>query len=148
MEIILLEKIHNLGSIGDKVTVRGGYGRYLIPIGKAVPATKENILKFEKKRAELEKLSVESLTIAKKRAEAINLLKITIYSKAGDEGKLFGSIGAKDIANAITTAGEKVAKSEIRLATGSIRQTGEHEINLHLHPDVNIPLKINIVAED
>ncbi len=147
MEIILLEKIHNLGNISDKVNVRSGYGRYLITINKAVSATEENVFRFEERRVELEKVATENLATAKKRAQAINSLKIKIRSKAGEEGKLFGSIGTKDIADAITTAGEKVMKSEVRLPTGAIRQTGEHEINLHLHSDVNITIKINVVAE-
>lgn len=148
MEIILLEKIHKLGSIGDKVKIKAGFGRnYLIPAGKAVPANRENIARFEERRAELEKISAENLTMAQKRAKQISELKVTIRSKAGDEGKLYGSIGTRDIAVAITNAGEKVEKSEVRLPTGPIRQTGEYEINLHLHSDVNTTLKINVVPE-
>lgn len=149
MEIILLEKVHNLGSIGDKVNVRAGYGRnFLIPEGKAVPATKENVIKFEERRAELEKVAAENLKMAQKRGEDLSKLNVTIRSKAGEEGKLYGSIGTRDIADAITAAGQKVSKSEVRLPNGPIRQTGEHEIDLHLHSDVTIKIKVTIVPEN
>lgn len=149
MEVILLEKVHKLGQIGDKVNVRSGYGRnFLIPEGKAVPATKENLALFEVRRAELEKVYAENLAQAKKRAEAIANLKVTIRSKSGDEGKLYGSIGTRDIANAITSAGQKVVKSEVLLPLGAIRQTGEYEIDLHLHSDVNVSVKVNVIPED
>lgn len=148
MEIILLEKVHKLGSIGDKVNVRAGYGRnFLIPEGKAVPATKDNVAKFEERRAELEKIASENLAAANQRAEAVSKLNVKIASKSGEEGKLYGSIGTKDIADAITKAGEKVQKSEVRLPNGPIRQTGEHDIDLQLHSDVTITIKVNIVAE-
>lgn len=148
MEVILLEKVHKLGNIGDKVKVKPGFGRnFLIPEGKAVPANKDNILKFEERRAELEKASAENLEKAKKRSEAIAKLKVTIRSKAGDEGKLYGSIGTRDIADAITEAGEKVSKSEVMLPNGAIRQTGKHEIDLQLHSDVDLKITINVVAE-
>jgi large subunit ribosomal protein L9 len=148
MEIILLEKVHNLGNIGDKVNVRRGFGRnYLIPQDKAVPATKANVAEFEERRAELEKIATKNQAVAKKRAEAIAALHVTIRSKAGEEGKLYGSIGSRDIADAISAAGETVSKSEVRLPNGVIRQTGEHDIDLHLQTDVNIIVKINVVAE-
>lgn len=148
MEIILLEKVHKLGNIGDKVNVRAGYGRnFLIPEGKAVPATKENLVKFEERRAELEKVATENLGAAKQRAEVLSKLNVKIASKSGEEGKLYGSIGTKDIADAITKAGEKVLKSEVRLPNGPIRQTGEHDIDLQLHSDVMITIKVDVVAE-
>lgn len=148
MEIILLEKVHKLGNIGDKVNVRAGYGRnFLIPEEKAVPATRDNLIKFEERRAELEKIAAENLKLAQKRADAISKLGIKILSKSGEEGKLYGSIGTRDIADAITAAGEKVSKSEVRLPYGAIRQTGEHEITLHLHSDIALTIKVNIVAE-
>ncbi len=147
MEIILLEKVHNLGGIGEKVNVRSGYGRnFLIPQGKAVPATGKNIKLYEEKRAELEKQAAENFAHAKERAIEIEKLKLTIRSKAGEEGKLYGSIGARDIADAITEAGQKVSKSEIRLPEGAIRQTGEHPINVHLHSDVSVTITVNILA--
>lgn len=148
MEIILLERVRNLGDIGDKVNVKAGYGRnFLIPQSKAVPATKDNLVKFQERRAELEKVAAENLAQAKQRAELIEKLNVKISSKSGEEGKLYGSIGTKDIADAITNAGEKVAKSEVRLPNGAIRQTGEHDINLQLHSDVTITIKVNVVAE-
>ncbi|MBA2654599.1 MAG: 50S ribosomal protein L9 [Gammaproteobacteria bacterium] len=148
MEIILLEKVHNLGNIGDKVNVKSGYGRnFLIPEGKAVPATKHNVIKFEERRAELEKVANEHLQAAQKRAEALSAVKVTIRSKAGEEGKLYGSIGTKDIASAITAAGQKVSKSEVRLPNGPIRQAGEHSIDVNLHSDVTVIIKVNVIPE-
>ena len=148
MEIILLEKIANLGGLGDKVSVRPGYGRnYLIPQGKAVVATRAKIEEFEKRRAELEKKAAEELTAAQTRANAIAALTVSIAHKAGDEGRLYGSIGTKDIADAITAAGAKVEKHEIRLPHGAIRHTGEHEVGIQLHGDVVIVLSLQVVAE-
>lgn len=148
MEIILLEKVHKLGNIGDKVNVKSGFGRnYLIPQGKAVFATKNNVAEFEKRRAELEKKAAEDLAASQKRAEAIKNLNVKIASKSGEEGKLYGSIGTRDIAEAITAAGQKVSKAEVRLPNGPIRQTGEHDITLHLHSDVDLTIKVNVVAE-
>lgn len=148
MEIILLEKVHKLGNIGDKVNVKSGFGRnYLIPQGKAVFATKNNVAEFEKRRAELEKKAAEDLAASQKRAEAIKSLNVKIASKSGEEGKLYGSIGTRDIADAITAAGQKVSKAEVRLPNGPIRQTGEHDIALHLHSDVDLTIKVNVVAE-
>jgi large subunit ribosomal protein L9 len=148
MQVILLEKVLNLGSIGDKVNVKAGYGRnYLIPYGKAVSANKENIAKFEERRAELEKAAAANLVEAQSRAEKISSLKITIRSKAGEEGKLYGSIGTRDIAQAISSAGEKVLKSEVKLPNGAIRLIGEHDIDLQLHSDIKITIKVNIISE-
>lgn len=148
MEVILLEKVRRLGDLGDKVKVRGGYGRnYLIPYGKAVPATKENLEAFEQRRAELEKAAAEKLAQAQARADRLNGQEFRILSKAGDEGKLFGSVGTRDIAEAITAAGEAVDKSEVRLPEGSIRNVGEFEITLQLHSDVAATVKIVVVGE-
>jgi large subunit ribosomal protein L9 len=148
MEVILLEKIANLGNLGDKVTVKRGYGRnYLIPKGKAVSATAEKLAEFEQRRAELEKKEAEVLAAAQDRAEAIGGLGLTIAQKAGEEGRLYGSIGTKDIADAATSAGVSIKKQEVRLPDGPIRHTGEFEIQIHLHPEVDGVLKIQVVPE-
>lgn len=148
MEVILLEKVANLGSLGDKVKVKAGYGRnYLLPFGKAAPATEANIKAFEERRAELEKAAAEKLAAAQARAEALEGAAFTISSKAGEEGKLFGSIGVRDIADAITAAGTDVEKSEVRLPEGPLRATGEYEIELQLHSDVEVTIKLAVVAE-
>lgn len=149
MNVILLQKVANLGNIGDRVKVRSGFGRnFLLPQGKATLATPENIARFEARRAELERLAREHLTGATERAEAMKDFKLTIHAKAGTEGKLFGSIGTADIAEACTKAGFKVERSEVRLPTGPLRTLGEHLINLHLHADVDVPLAVSIVAEE
>ncbi|HGJ5874461.1 MULTISPECIES: 50S ribosomal protein L9 [Arsenophonus] len=149
MEIILLDKVANLGSLGDKVDVKAGYARnYLVPQQKAVPATKKNVEFFEARRAELEAKLADVLDTAKARAEKINsLATVTIASKAGDEGKLFGSIGTRDIAQAVTAAGAEVAKSEVRLPNGVLRTVGEHEVHFQVHSDVFAKLNVNIIAE-
>ncbi|WP_417546140.1 50S ribosomal protein L9 [Marinobacter sp.] len=148
MEVILLEKVANLGSLGDKVKVKSGYGRnYLLPYGKAAPATEANLKAFEERRAELEKAAAEKLATAQVRAEALEGASFTVTSKAGDEGKLFGSIGVRDIADVITAAGTEVEKSEVRLPEGPLRATGEYEIELHLHSDVEVTVKLAVVAE-
>ncbi|OON41805.1 50S ribosomal protein L9 [Izhakiella australiensis] len=149
MQVILLDKVANLGSLGDQVNVKAGYARnYLVPQGKAVPATKKNVEFFETRRAELEAKQAETLTAANARAEKINALgNVTIASKAGDEGKLFGSIGTRDIADAVTAAGVEVAKSEVRLPEGVLRNTGEHEVSFQVHSDVFAKLTVNVVAE-
>ncbi len=148
MEVILLEKIANLGDLGDKVTVKAGYGRnYLIPQGKAVAATEEKIKEFEARRAELEKIAAEKLAVAQKRADAISKLVIVIAHKAGEEGKLFGSVGTHNIADAITEAGAKVEKNEVRLPEGVIRHIGEYEIDINLHTDVVVTVPVKIEAE-
>jgi large subunit ribosomal protein L9 len=148
MEVILLESIGKLGQLGDKVSVKGGFGRnYLIPQGKAVPATEDNIARFEERRAELEKAEAEKLAAAQARAEKLNDLEISVVAKAGDEGKLFGSIGTRDIAEAITEAGIEVEKSEVRLPAGVIRSIGEFDVALQLHPEVIANMKLTVVAE-
>ncbi len=148
MEVILLEKIENLGGLGDRVNVKPGYGRnFLIPKGKAAPATAENIAEFEARRAELEKVAAEALATAEARREQLTDTTITIKAKAGEEGKLFGSIGTADIAQAISEAGVEVERHEIRLPTGAFRQVGEYDVELHLHTDVNTVIKLQIEAE-
>jgi large subunit ribosomal protein L9 len=148
MEIILLEKVSNLGNLGDKVSVKGGYGRnFLVPQGKAVPATAKKIAEFEARRAELEKMAAEKLAAANKRADALSKLEIVIAHKAGDEGKLFGSIGTHAIADAITAAGVEIGKHEVRLPNGVIRQIGQYNVDISLHTDVNVILPIKIVVE-
>jgi large subunit ribosomal protein L9 len=149
MEVILLQKVANLGVIGDKVKVKPGYARnFLLPQGKATMATAENLKKFEAKRAEFERIANESLNNARGRAEAFKDFKLTITAKAGTEGKLFGSIGTPDIAEAATRAGRAVERSEVRLPSGPIRVVGDHVVTLHLHTDVNIELPITVAAEE
>ena len=147
MEVILLDKVANLGNIGEKVKVRGGFGRnFLIPQGKAVPATAANLEAFNERKAEIEAASAERLVAAKARAEKLKELSIQISGKAGDEGKLFGSVGTRDIADAITEAGVEVSKSEVNLPDGPIRNIGDFEINLHLHSDVDVAVTVSVVA--
>lgn len=149
MEVILLEKIENLGALGDKVTVKSGYGRnYLVPSGRAVSATKENLETFEARRAELEKEAAQAVVVAETRRSKIEELSVVISSKAGDEGRLFGSVGTSDIADAATAAGVEVAKREVRLPEGPFHNTGEFEVVIHLHTDVDATLKLSIVPEE
>ena len=146
MNVILLEKIHKLGDLGDQVKVKPGFGRnYLVPYGKAVPATKANIEAFEARRAELEKAAAERLKAAQTRGEALEGAAVTIEAKAGEEGKLFGSIGVRDIADAVSANGTTVEKNEVLLPEGPIRMTGEYEITLQLHTDVQATIQLNIV---
>ena len=148
MEVILLEKIANLGNLGDKVTIKSGYGRnYLVPQGKAVPATVTKIAEFEARRAELEKAAHEKLASAQKIGNELSKIQVEIAHKAGDEGRLFGSIGTHNIAEAITTAGIAIEKHQIRLPHGTIRHIGEYAIDINLHSDVIVTLTIKIVAE-
>lgn len=149
MEIILLDKIANLGGLGDKVTVKSGYARnFLFPQGKAVPATKVNVEKFEARRAELEAKIAEQHAAAQARADKLAALgEVTIASPAGDEGKLFGSVGTRDIAAAITAAGVEVTKSEVKLPVGTLRETGEFEIDLQIHTEVTASIKLVIIQE-
>lgn len=149
MEVILLEKVRNLGNLGEQIKVRSGYGRnFLIPQGKAVMASKENIAKFDERRAELEAKAAEQFAAAEGRAAKLaELATVTIASKAGEEGKLFGSIAAGDIAEAITAAGVVVAKSEVKLPEGSLRQTGSFELMVQLHTDVSQAITVEVVAE-
>jgi large subunit ribosomal protein L9 len=148
MEVILLEKIANLGNLGDRVTIKAGYGRnFLIPQGKAAKATAAKIKEFEERRAELEKQAAEKLAAATARGEAISKLSVSIAHKTGDEGRLFGSVGTQNIAEAITAAGVKVEKHEVRLPNGVIRQVGEYDIAINLHTDMVVTLPIKIVSE-
>lgn len=148
MNVILLEKVHNLGNLGDTVAVKPGYGRnYLIPKNMAVPATADNIAKFEARRAELEQVAADKLSAAESRRDALAKVTVTIAHKAGDEGKLFGSVGTLDIARAVSEAGVEVEKREVRLPEGPIRQTGEYDIEVELHSDVVASVRVNVVAE-
>ncbi|EAT11470.1 50S ribosomal protein L9 [Bermanella marisrubri] len=149
MNVILLEKVAKLGGLGDQVTVKAGYGRnFLIPQGKAVPATDVNVKEFEARRAELEKQAAEKLAAAEKRAEELKELELTLAVKAGDEGKLFGSIGTRDLADLIASTGLEANKSEIRLPNGPLRTTGTFEITLQLHADVTTSLTVHVVPEE
>ncbi|MDH5301376.1 MAG: 50S ribosomal protein L9 [Gammaproteobacteria bacterium] len=147
MEIILLEKVKNLGAIGDRVNVRAGYGRnFLIPQGKAVPATANNVQAFESRRADLEAQAAERLAAAQARLAQLEALTVQISSVAGDEGKLYGSIGTRDIADATTAAGVALAKGEVSLPDGAIRYAGEYQISVQLHADVSGVLKLVVTA--
>jgi large subunit ribosomal protein L9 len=149
MNVILLEKVQNLGKLGDRIAVKSGYARnYLLPKGKAVLATPENVAIFEERRAALEKAEAEVLAKAQARSEAISGKSITIAVKAGDEGKLFGSVGTADIADAAKQAGIELSRQEVRLPGGAFRNTGSYEVEIHLHPDVDAQLTVNVVAEE
>lgn len=148
MEVILLEKIANLGGLGDKVTIKAGYGRnYLLPQGKAVMATAAKIKEFETRRAELEKAAAEKLARAESRAIDLGKVEVVIAQKAGEEGKLFGSVGTQNIADALTEAGVEVGRHEVRLPNGVIRHVGEFDIDITLHTDVVVTKTIKITAE-
>lgn len=148
MQVILLEKIRNLGNLGEQVKVKPGHGRnYLIPKGKALRATPANIAKFETRRAELEKAASDLLATAKARAAKFTDLLVEIKVKASEEGKLFGSVGTREIIGAIHAKGSEVDKSEIELPNGVIRQTGEYEVFVQLHTEVRVAVKVNVVAE-
>ncbi len=149
MEVILFEKIDRLGGIGDLVNVKAGFARnFLLPQGKAKVATDANKAEIESRRAEFEKMAADSIAEAEKRREQIEALTVEITAKSGTEGKLFGSIGNIDIANALTEKGVEVAKRDVRLPDGPIRQAGEYEVTLHLHTDVDAVAKIIIIAEE
>ena len=149
MEVILLQKVANLGNIGDRVKVASGYGRnYLLPQGKATLATAENVARFEARRAELEHAAQAEFTDARRRAEALGGFKLTITAKAGSEGKLFGSVGTSDIAEAASAAGHKLSRSEVRMPNGALRMVGEHSVHLHLHADVDLELPVLIIADE
>lgn len=149
MQVILLDKVAHLGSVGDQVTVKSGFARnFLIPQGKAVMATAANIAHFEARRAELEAKAAAALSAAQARAAKIaEIATVSVSATAGDDGRLFGSISAKDISEALTSAGVEVAKSEVRLGEGPLRTIGEHEVKVHLHPEVNAVVTVNVVAE-
>ena len=148
MELILLQKVTNLGNLGDKVSVKPGYGRnFLVPKGKAVPATAANLAEFEAKRAEYEAKAKAQLEGAEGRAAALEGVEVTISANASTEGKLYGSISPRDIADALTKLGHKVEKSEVVLGEGPLRRTGEHEVIVHLHADVESKVKVIVVGE-
>jgi large subunit ribosomal protein L9 len=148
VDVILLQRIKNLGKLGDKVSVKAGYGRnFLIPQGKAVSATQSNTAAFEARRAELEKQEAEVLTSAQNRAAKLNEVNVVITAKAGDEGKLFGSIGTRDIADALTASGIEVDRAEVRLPNGALRHTGEFNVAVQLHHDVTAEVLVTIVSE-
>lgn len=149
MDVILLQKVANLGTIGDRVKVKSGYGRnYLLPTGRATLATPANVAKFEARRTELERVAREQFGDAELRAAAFREFKLTITAKAGSEGKLFGSIGTADIAEQATKAGHKLSRSEVRLPAGPIRNVGDHIVTLHLHTDINVDMPVTVVAEE
>ena len=149
MDVILLQKVANLGNIGDRVKVRSGYGRnFLLPQGKATLATADNVARFEARRAELEKAAREHLVSATERSEAMKDFKLSIQAKAGTEGKLFGSIGTSDVAEALNKQGFKIERSEVRMPNGPLRMVGDHSVGLHLHADIDVPLAVLIVAEE
>lgn len=149
MEVILLEKVENLGAIGDRVKVKSGFGRnFLLPRGKATLATPDNIALFEARRADLERKQAEELAAAQARGVALQALTLRLAAKAGTEGKLFGSLGTSDIAEACTAAGVELKRSEVRLPDGPIRTLGDHSVDLHLHSDVTVPIKVTVIAEE
>jgi len=149
MKVILLDRVENLGAVGDLVSVKSGYGRnYLIPNGKAALATAQNIKELEKKKEELEKRAAEQLEAAKSRGDLIKGMSLTISANVESEGKLYGSVGPVDIVEAFEKVGVSVERSEIRMPDGPIREVGESEINLHFHSDVDIPITLNVVSED
>ncbi len=148
MEIILLEKVVNLGVIGDRIKVKRGYARnFLIPRGKATEATSANLARFKAHRTELEQVAAQVLFTAQNRATQLAELIVTLSVKTGSEGRLFGSVSAADIANAVSAAGIKLQKNEVRLPSGPIRQVGEYDVDLHLHNEVNTQIRVNIIAE-
>ncbi len=148
MEVILLEKVGKLGGLGDRVIVKGGYARnFLLPQGRAVMANESNVAEFETRRAELEKAAKEQLDAATARAEGLNEKVVAITAKAGDEGKLFGSVGTRDIAEAAEAAGMALDKSEVRLPEGPLRTTGEHEVQCQVHAEVFATIIVAITGE-
>ncbi|ALF60517.1 50S ribosomal protein L9 [Psychrobacter urativorans] len=149
MQIILLQRIVNLGKLGETVDVKPGYGRnFLIPLGKALPATAANIEKFEARRAELEAEEKKELDAAQERADALTDVNVIMRAKSGDEGKLFGSIGTRDIAEALTNSGLEVDRAEIKLPEGALRQVGEYNVDIQLHHDVTATILVTILSED
>lgn len=149
MKVILLDKVENLGGLGDLVTVKPGYARnYLIPTGRAAQATPDNLKSFEERRADLERQIAEALAAAQARAERLQETTVTIARRTGEQGKLFGSVGTADVADAISASGVEVARSEVRMPEGQLRQTGSYPIELHLHPEVNVEITVEIVSEE
>ncbi len=149
MDVILLQKVENLGGLGDVVAVKAGYGRnFLIPTGRAVSATGTNMAELEERRAELEKAAADALSAAEKRKAKLDGLAVTVNCKAGDEGRLFGSVGTADIAKAVTESGIELDKHEVRLSDGAFRTVGEFDVVVHLHSDVDATLKLTVAAEE
>ena len=149
MNVILLEDITNVGKLGDQIAVKSGFARnYLLPKGKAVNATADNVIVFEKRRAELEKHAAEKLQAAQKRAETLVDLVVNITARASDEGKLYGSLGPREIAMHINEADNAVEKAEVQMPSGPLRQVGEHTVNLALHPTVTVEINVIITAEE
>ncbi|MFQ6023976.1 MAG: 50S ribosomal protein L9 [Acidiferrobacterales bacterium] len=149
MRVILLEEVQNLGNLGDEVKVKPGYARnYLIPYGKAVVANAENRAIFEARRAELENTHVEALAKARERAVAMDGVAVQIVRKVGEEGKLFGSVSTRDIVEAMAQAGHELERSEVHLATGPIKEVGDHETSVTLHPEVHIKVIVSVVGEE
>jgi len=150
MEVILMESVENLGAVGDKVSVKSGFARnFLVPQGKAKLATAANLAEFEARRAELEKLAAEALQVAEQRKQQIEaLVAIDVMARVGSEGKLFGSIGVADVVDAIATHNVIVEKSEIRMPEGALRVVGEHQVDIHLHSEVDTQVTINIIGEE
>jgi large subunit ribosomal protein L9 len=148
MQLILLQKVTNLGNLGDKVEVKPGYGRnFLVPKGKAVPATPANVAQFEARRAEYEAKAQANLGEAEARRTKLEGASVTIFANASTEGKLYGSVGPRDISDALTKLGMPVEKSEVLMGEGAFRQVGEFEVVVHLHADVEIPVKVIVQAE-
>ena len=149
MDIILLEKVANLGALGERVQVKPGYARnFLIPQGKATVATADNIARFEARRAELEQIAADALARAQQRTAQLAELLVTVSVKTGSEGRLFGSVSAADIANAVSAAGIELKKQEVRLPSSSIRQIGEYDVDLHLHNEVKTQIRVHVIAEE
>ena len=149
MDVILLEKIDRLGTLGDVVSVKPGYARnFLLPLGKAKVASPENIKQLEERRAELEAKAAESLAAAEARRTKLDGMVVSITSKSGTEGKLFGSVGTADIADAINASGVEIEKKEVRLPTGPIRVAGDYDIELHLHSDVDATIRLTVIGEE
>jgi large subunit ribosomal protein L9 len=148
MELILIEKVLNLGNLGDKVKVKPGYGRnYLVPSGKAMRATEANIAEFEARREELEKIAVQKLAAAGDRLAALAGFELVLSANASDEGKLYGSIGPREIADAVTERGVELSKAEVIMGEGPIRFVGEHNVLIHLHADVETEIKVTVNPE-
>lgn len=147
MEVILLQNVNNLGNLGDKVRVKAGYARnYLLPTGKATEANEANLAKFEARRAELERAANEALADAKSRAAKLEGTIVTIPANTASEGRLFGSVGPAEIADAVTATGAELNKREVQMAEGPIRQTGEYDISIRLHSQVEVTLRVNVIA--
>jgi large subunit ribosomal protein L9 len=149
MNVILLDNVENLGSVGDMVTVKAGYGRnYLLPTGKAALATRSNAAEFEARRAELEKAAAEELDAARARAKLVDGMQLVIAANVGAEGKLFGSVGPIDISDAFEKVGVEVARAEVRMPDGPIHEVGDFAVGLHLHPEVDVEVNVKVVADE